>query len=56
MIPLRDDNPSQTVPFVTRGLILLNVVAFVYELSISDGTHEFLRDWGVVPGRLIDSS
>ena len=52
MIPLRDDNPAQTVPFVTRGLIVLNVLAFVYELSLSDGTHEFLRDWGLVPGRL----
>jgi membrane associated rhomboid family serine protease len=52
MIPLRDDNPAQRVPFVTRGLILLNVLAFVYELTLSDGTHEFLRDWGLVPGRL----
>ena len=52
MIPLRDDNPAQRVPFVTRGIILANVLVFVYELSLADGTHEFLRDWGVVPGRL----
>jgi len=52
MIPLRDDNPAQRAPIVTRGIIVLNVLAFIYELSISDGTHEFLRDWGVVPGRL----
>jgi membrane associated rhomboid family serine protease len=52
MIPLRDDNPAQRVPFVTRTIIVLNVLAFVYELTLSDGTHELLRDWGVVPGRL----
>jgi membrane associated rhomboid family serine protease len=52
MIPLRDDNPSRTVPFITRGFIFLNVLAFVYELTLTDGTHEFIREWGVVPGRL----
>ena len=52
MIPLRDDNPAQRVPFVTRAIIVLNVIVFVYELSLADGTHELLRDWGVVPGRL----
>ena len=55
MIPLRDDNPSKTVPFITRGLIVANVLVFVYELSLSDTTHEFLREWGVVPGRLFAS-
>src|SRR5436190_19251390 len=52
MIPLRDDNPAQRAPIVTRAIIVLNVLVFVYELSLSDGTHELLRDWGVVPGRL----
>jgi len=52
MIPLRDDNPAQRVPFVTRAIILLNVIVFVYELSLADGMNELLRDWGVVPGRL----
>jgi len=52
MIPLRDDNTAQRATIVTRGIIVLNVLAFLYELSVSDGTHEFLRDWGVVPGRL----
>jgi membrane associated rhomboid family serine protease len=55
MIPLRDDNPPQRVPFVTRLLIVINLLAYVYELSLGDGMTEFLRDWGVVPGRLIAS-
>ena len=52
MIPLRDDNPAQRAPVVTRLLIVANVVVFVFELSMGDALPEFLRDWGVVPGRL----
>jgi membrane associated rhomboid family serine protease len=55
MIPLRDDNPAQRVPVVTRTLIVLNVLAFVVELAQGDGLAEFVREWGVVPGRLFAS-
>ena len=33
MLPLRDENPTRTVPFVTVGLLVLNVLAFLYQLS-----------------------
>jgi membrane associated rhomboid family serine protease len=50
MIPLRDVIPSRTTPFVTIGLIALNVLAFGFELSLSPGARQvFLRDYGVVP-------
>jgi membrane associated rhomboid family serine protease len=52
MIPLRDDNPAQRVPVITRLLIVLNVLVFMVELSAGDGRAEMLRTWGVVPGRL----
>ena len=55
MIPLRDDNPAQSVPVVTRTLIVVNVLAFIVELSQGEALPEFLRDWGVVPGRLFAS-
>ena len=55
MIPLRDDNPAERVPVVTRTLIVLNVLAFVLELSQGEGMAEFLRNWGLVPGRLFAS-
>src|SRR5262249_8583789 len=51
MIPLRDDNPAQRAPVVTRLLIVANVIVFVYELSLGEALPEFLRDWGIVPGR-----
>ena len=52
MIPLRDDNPAQRAAVVTRIVILLNVLVFMVELSAGPMRDEFLREWGVVPGRL----
>ncbi len=55
MIPLRDDNPAQRIPVVTRVVIVVNVLAFALELSMGESRTEFLREWGVVPGRLFAS-
>jgi membrane associated rhomboid family serine protease len=51
MIPLRDVIPSRTTPYITVTIILLNTVAWVYELSLSDVVLPvFLQVYGVVPG------
>jgi membrane associated rhomboid family serine protease len=52
LIPLRDENPSATVPLVTRALIVLNLAVFVYEILLGPGLRPFLFDWGFVPARL----
>ncbi len=52
MIPLRNENPSATVPLVTRALIVLNLAAFVYEVLLGPGLRPFLFEWGFVPVRL----
>ena len=52
MIPLRDQNPSRTTPIVTRGLIVLNVAIFLYELMLGPGLKDFVFSWGVVPARI----
>ena len=53
MIPLRDVIPSRTTPFVTIAIIVLNALAWIYELTLAEPTLEgFLRRWGVVPGDL----
>ena len=51
MIPLRDDNPTQSVPVVTRTLIALNAAAFFYELSLGGSLNVFVQWWGLVPLR-----
>ncbi len=55
MLPLRDHNPSSTTPFVTWGLIALNVVIFLSYLPLFDDPRmlmRFFQEWGVVPARL----
>lgn len=52
MIPLRDENPSRTVPVVTRALIAANAVCFVYELALGPELRPFVLTWGLVPARL----
>ena len=52
MIPLRDENPSATVPLVTRALIVLNLAVFVYEVLLGPELRPFVFDWGFVPVRL----
>ena len=37
MIPLKDDLRSRTVPFVTHVLVGLNVLVFLYQLSLQMG-------------------
>jgi hypothetical protein len=34
MIPLNDRNPTRLFPFVTILLITINIVVFIYEISL----------------------
>jgi membrane associated rhomboid family serine protease len=52
MIPLRDTEPSHSFPFVTVAIIVLNALAFFYELSL--GPYElnfFIAHYGLIPAR-----
>jgi len=53
MIPLRDTNPSRTVPFVNYTLIVLNTLAFFVELSLGDHLEDVIYYFGVVPVRFM---
>jgi membrane associated rhomboid family serine protease len=53
MIPLRDDNPTTLVPWVTALLIGANVLLFVYELALGPRLESFLLAFGAVPVRLL---
>jgi membrane associated rhomboid family serine protease len=52
MFPLRDDNPSLTVPVVTRGLIALNVAIFLYEIVLGPDLGRLIQSFALVPLRL----
>lgn len=50
MIPLRDDQPCFSTPFVNYFLIAANLVAFLWELSIGHRALTlFMVEFGVVP-------
>ena len=55
MIPLRDINPSHRTPFVTIGIIVVNVAVFAFEFLLpSEMLNPLAFSWGLVPKRLVD--
>jgi membrane associated rhomboid family serine protease len=60
VIPLKDDVPSQSTPFVTYSLIALNVVIYLYQFSLSldargpgaEAFEAFVQEFGAVPCRI----
>jgi len=52
MIPIRDDIPSRSYPVVSVSLIVINVLAFLYELTLgSEGLELFFQEYAVIPAR-----
>jgi membrane associated rhomboid family serine protease len=53
MIPLRDVIPSRTTPFITVTIILVNAIAWLFEIGLPrDALSLFLQIYGVVPANL----
>jgi membrane associated rhomboid family serine protease len=57
MIPFKDDVPSESLPYITVGLIGLNVLAFFYQVSIGMGgdpraAEAIVFEFGATPCRL----
>jgi membrane associated rhomboid family serine protease len=55
VVPIRDDNPTRIFPGVTYTLIALNVLVFIYEISLGPDLEAFFRVWAVVPRLLTES-
>jgi membrane associated rhomboid family serine protease len=50
MIPLRDVIPSRTTPYITVAIIIVNALAWFFELALPrDVLPAFLQVYGVVP-------
>ncbi|WP_375510288.1 rhomboid family intramembrane serine protease [uncultured Nostoc sp.] len=53
MVPIRDNNPTKITPYVTYGLIAVNVLAFLYEANLPpQALNGFLHLAAVVPREL----
>ena len=54
MIPLKDDNPIQIFPLMTIGIIALNILIYLYQLSLSPEAGQALLDrYGAIPALLM---
>ncbi|MFL6514021.1 MAG: rhomboid family intramembrane serine protease [Chthoniobacterales bacterium] len=52
MFPIRDSIPSRSPPIATRLIVLVNVVAFVFELTLPpESLQQVIYLFGVVPAR-----
>jgi len=49
MIPLYDVIPSRTTPIVTVGLVVVNVLMFLFELSQGDSVDRVFMSYGLIP-------
>ena len=53
MFPLYDENPTRITPYVTYGLIGINVLVFLHQLSLSGPQlNQFFQLYAVVPRQL----
>jgi membrane associated rhomboid family serine protease len=54
MFPLKDDNPVHITPVVTWALIAINVLVFLYQVSLSPKLSEyFVYQYGVIPAVVV---
>ena len=56
MIPLRDSEPSGTMPIVTILLIVVNALIWLYEISLGDQVDVFVQQYGLTPLRFVSYS
>jgi membrane associated rhomboid family serine protease len=49
MIPIRDENPTRRVPFVNYGLITLNVLVFLWQISLGPQGEAALYRLAMIP-------
>ncbi len=50
MIPLKDDIPSSTFPFVTVSIIAINVMVFIYQMTLgAQGAEAFIYMTAAIP-------
>ncbi|HEX7706569.1 MAG TPA: rhomboid family intramembrane serine protease [Thermoanaerobaculia bacterium] len=51
MIPLRDDNPRRSTPWVNYTLVGLNLVAFAWQVSLGEQLQQALYNIAFIPAR-----
>lgn len=53
MIPIKDDNPRTSIPFITISLIVVNLIVFIYEINLGPQFGVFIREYGAIPTYIV---
>jgi membrane associated rhomboid family serine protease len=56
MLPLKDNNPTETLPFITVSIIILNIAVYIYQLSLGHDYERFIFSMGAIPNKIINNS
>ncbi len=57
MFPIADENPSKTTPYVNYSIIAINIIVFLFEISIPiESLKLFIYNYGIVPARYLSPS
>ncbi len=56
MIPLRDDNPTRTTPYITYVIVAVNIILFLYNGTLDPRAHNPLAGFELVPAHLFGRS
>lgn len=56
MVPIRDDNPTSLTPYVTYGIIAINILVFLYQITLTPQQLDaFFELFAVIPKELTAS-
>ena len=53
MFPYKDDNPTNIFPFVTIGIIVLNVIVFLFQLMADVDGKRIVYAYGAIPRNIV---
>jgi membrane associated rhomboid family serine protease len=53
MLPLKDDVPSRSFPWVNLSLIAINSAVFLWEVLLGAEVREFIVSYGLIPSQLL---
>ena len=55
MIPIRDDNPTRSIPVITYLLILFNILVFVFQIFLGSSNESFVYQFALIPADVTSS-
>jgi len=55
MIPLKDSNPTRRFPIITILFIAVNILVFIYQLSLGVKLEGFFYRFSVIPNQIVQA-